>query len=126
MEKKKYYIIITCFVAVALTVYVFWGGGAAVHDILNRIDGITANNVGAGKAVDSAKQDVGDVGNELGAVSGRVGEYAKSAHDIAGEVKDSRELAQRSLELNRRAKQILEAVEQRNKEPTTAGKDKPN
>ena len=125
MEKKKYYIIITCFVAVALTVYVFWGGGAAVHDILNRIDGITANNVGAGKAVNSAKQDVGDVGNELGAVSGRVGEYAKSAHDIAGEIKDSRKLAQRSLKLNRRAKQILEAIEQRNKEPAATGKDKP-
>ena len=126
MEKKKYYIIITCFVAVALTVYVFWGGGATVHDILNRVDGITANNVGAGKAVDSAKQDVGDVGNELGAVSGRVGEYAKSAHDIAGEIKDSRELTQRSLELNRRAKQILEDIEQRNKEPATTCQDKSN
>ena len=126
VEKKKYYIIITCFVAVALTVYVFWGRGAAVHDILNRIDGITANNVGARKAVDSAKQDIGDIGNELGTASGRLGEYAKSAHDIAGEIKDSRELAQRSLELNRRAKQILEDIEQRNKEPTAAGKDKPD
>ena len=125
MEKKKYYIIAGV-VAVALAVYVFWGGGATVHDILNRTDGITANNVGAGKAVDSAKQNVGDVGNKLGAVSGRVGGYAKSAHDIAGEIKDSRELTQRSLELNRRAKQILEYVEQRNKEPATAGEDKPN
>ena len=125
MEKKKYYIVV-CVVSLALAVYVFWGGGATVHDILERIDGITANNVGAGKAVDSAKQDVGDVGNELGAVSGRVGGYAKSAHDIAGEIKDSRELTQRSLELNRRAKQILEAVEQRNKEPATAGKEKAN
>ena len=123
VEKKKYYII-AGIIAVALAVYVFWSGGATVHDILNRIDGITANNVGAGKAVDSAKQDVGDVGNELGTVSGRVGEYAKSAHDIAGEIKDSRKLAQRSLKLNRRAKQILEAIEQRNKEPATAGKDK--
>ena len=125
VEKKNYYII-SGIIAVAIAVYVFWGGGATVHDILNRIDGITANNVGAGKAVNSAKQDVGDVGNELGAVSDRVGGYAKSAHDIAGEIKDSRELTQRSLELNRRAKQILEAVEQRNKEPATAGKDKPN
>ena len=124
MEKKNYYII-SGIIAVAIAVYVFWGGGATVHDILNRIDGITANNERAGKAVDSAKQDVGDVGNELGTVSGRVGEYAKSAHDIAGEIKDSRELAQRSLELNRRAKQILEDIEQRNKEPETAGKDKP-
>lgn len=126
MEKKKYYIVIAGIIAVAIAVYVLFGGGATFHDILNRIDGITANNVGAGKAVDSAKQDVGDVGNELGTVGGRVGEYAKSAHDIAGEIKDSRKLAQRSLELNRRAKQILEAVEQRNKEPATAGKDKPN
>lgn len=125
MEKKNYYII-AGIIAVALAVYVFWGGGATVHDIINRIDGITANNVGAGKAVDSAKQDVGDVGNELGAVSGRVGGYAKSAHDIADEIKDSRELAQRSLEFNRRAKQILEDIEQRNKEPAKAGKDKPN
>lgn len=124
MEKKKYYIIIVFFVVAALAIYVLWGGGATVHDILNRIDGITANNVGAGKAVDAAKQDVGDVGNELGAVSGRVGEYAKSAHDIAGEVKDSRELAQRSLELNRRAKQILEDIGQRNKEPAESDKDK--
>ena len=126
VEKKKYYIIIYCFVTIALAVSVFWGGGATVHDILNRIDGIAANNVGAGKAVDSAKQDVGDVGNELGTVSGRVGEYAKSAHDIAGEIKDSRELAQRSLELNRRAKQILEDIEQRNKETTARIKDKPD
>lgn len=125
MEKKKYYIII-CVVSLAIAIYVFWGGGATVHDILNRIDGITANNVGAGKTVDSAKQDVGDVGNELGTVSGRVGEYAKSAHNIAGEIKDSRELAQRSLDLNRRAKQILEDVEQRNKEPAAAGKYKSN
>ena len=125
MEKKKCYII-TGVVALALAVYVFWGGGAAVHDILNRIDGITTNNIRAGKAVDSAKQDVGDVGNELGAVSGRVGEYAKSAHGIAGEIKDSRELAQRSLELNRRAKQILEDIEQRNKEPAASSKDKSN
>ena len=125
MEKKKYYIIAGV-VAAALAVYVFWGGGATVHDILNRIDGITANNVGAGKTVDSAKQDVGDVGNELGAVSGQVGGYAKSAHDIAGEIKDSRELTQRSIDLNRRAKQILEDVEQRNKEPAEAGKDKSN
>ena len=125
VEKKKCYII-TGVVALALAVYVFWGGGATVHDILNRIDGIAANNFGAGKAVDSAKQDVGDVGNELGTVSGRVGEYAKSAHDIAGEIKDSRELAQRSLELNRRAKQILDGVEQRNKETTARIKDKPD
>ena len=125
MEKKKYYIVIAGIIAGALAVYVFWGRGATVHDILNRIDGITANNVGAGKTVNSAKQDVGDVGNELGGVSKRVGEYAKSAHDIAGEIKDSRELAKRSLELNRRAKQILEDIEHRNKEPETAGKDKP-
>lgn len=125
MEKKNYYIIVGI-IAAALAVYVFWGRGAAVHDILNRIDGITANNVGAGKAVDAAKQDVGDVGNELGAVSNQVGEYAKSAHGIAGEIKDSREIAKRSLELNRRAKQILEAIEQRNKEPAAQGKEKAN
>lgn len=101
-------------------------GGATFHDILNRIDGITTNNVGSGKAVDSAKQSVGDVGNQLGAVSGRVGGYAKSAHEIAGEIKDGRELTQRSLELNRRAKQILEDIEQRNKEPAATNKDKPN
>jgi methyl-accepting chemotaxis protein len=124
VEKNKYYIIV-CIFAVALAVYVLCSGGATFHDILNRVDGITANNVGAGKAVDSVKQDVGDVGNELGAVSGRVGEYAKSAHDIAGEIKDSREIAKRSLELNRRAKQILEDIEQRNKEPAATGKDKP-
>lgn len=123
MEKKNIYVILVV-VLICFAGYLFCRNGATVHDILNRIDGIAANNVGAGKAIDSAKQDVGDVGNELGTVSGRVGEYAKSAHDIAGEIKDSRELAQRSLELNRRAKQILEAVEQRNKEPATAGKDK--
>ena len=124
MEKKKYYIVAGV-AALALAVYVFWGRGATVHDILNRIDGITANNVGAGKAVDSAKQDIGDIGNELGTASGRLGEYAKSAHDIAGEIKDSREIAKRSLELNRRAKQILEDIEQRNKEPAKEKKDKP-
>lgn len=124
MEKKKYYIVIAGIIAVTFAVYVLCGRGATFHDILKRIGGITANNVGAGKAVDSAKQDVGDVGNELGTVSGRVGEYAKSAHDIAGEVKDSRELAQRSLELNRRAKQILEDIGQRNKEPAESDKDK--
>lgn len=123
MEKKNIYSILAV-VLLVLAVYMFCGNGTSIHDILNRIDGIAANNVGAGKAVDSAKQDVGDVGNELGTVSGRVGEYAKSAHDIAGEVKDSRELAQRSLELNRRAKQILEDIGQRNKEPAESDKDK--
>lgn len=126
MEKKKYYIVIAGIIAGALAVYVLCSGGATFHDILNRIGGITANNVGAGKAIDSAKQDVGDVGNELGTVGGRVREYSKSAHDIAGEIKDSRKLAQRSLELNRRAKQILKEIEQRNKEPAAASKDKSN
>lgn len=120
------YYIFAYIIAVAFAVYVLWGRGATFNDILNRIDGITANNVGAGKAVDSAKQDIGDVGNELGAVSGRVGEYAKSANGIASEIKDSRELAQRSLELNRRAKQILKDIEQRNKEPAEAGQYKKN
>ena len=123
VEKKKYYIII-CVVSFAIAIYVFWGRGATVHDILNRIDGITANNVGTGKAVDSAKSNVGNVGNELGAVSDRVAEYAKSAHSITSEIKDSRELSERSLELNRRAKQILENIEQRNKEPATASNGK--
>ena len=125
MEKKKIYSILAV-VLLVLAGYMFCGNGTSVHDILDRIDGITANNERAGAAVDSAKQDVGDVGNELGAVSGRVGEYAKSAHGIAGEIKDSRELTQRSLELNLRAKQILEKIEQRNKEPAAAVKDKSN
>ena len=123
MEKKNIHFILAAILLV-IAGYLFCGNGTSIHDILNRIDGITANNVGAGKAVDSAKQDVGDVGNELGTVGSRVGEYAKSAHDIAGEIKDSREIAKRSLELNRRAKQILEDIEQRNKEPAEAGKDK--
>jgi len=125
VEKNKYYIIV-CIFAVALAVYVLCSGGATFHDILNRVDGITANNVGAGKAVDSTQQSVGDIRNELGTVSNQVGEYAKSAHGIAGEIKDSREIAKRSLELNRRAKQILEAIEQRNKEPAAQGKEKAN
>ena len=124
MEKKNIRFILAAILLV-IAGYLFCGNGTSIHDILNRIDGITANNVGAGKAVDSAKQDVGDVGNELGTVGSRVGEYAKSAHDIAGEIKDSREIAKRSLELNRRAKQILEDIEQRNKEPAATGKDKP-
>ena len=125
MEKKNIYIILAV-VLLVLAGYMFCGNGTSVHDILDRIDGITANNERAGAAVDSAQQNVGDVGNELGTVGGRVGEYAKSAHDIAGEIKDSRKLAQRSLKLNRRAKQILEAIEQRNKEPAATGKEKSN
>ena len=124
MEKKNIHFILVAFLLV-LAGYLFCGNGTSIHDILDRIDGIAANNERAGAVVDSAKQNVGDVGNELRTVSNQVGEYAKSAHDIAGEIEDSRELAKRSLEINRRAKQILEDVEQRNKEPATPGKDKP-
>ncbi len=122
MEKKNIHFILAAILLV-LAGYMLCGNGTSVHDILNRIDGITANNERAGAAVDSAQQNVGDVGNELGTVGNQVGEYAKSAHDIAGEIKDSRELAKRSHELNRRAKQILEDIEQRNKEPATKGKN---
>ena len=125
MEKKNIYSILAV-VLLVLAGYVFCGNGTSIHDILDRIDGITANNERAGAVVDSAKQNVGDVGNELRTVSNQVGEYAKSAHDIADEIKDSRELAKRSLELNRRAKQILEDIEQRNKEPATTCQDKSN
>lgn len=114
MEKKNIHFILAAILLV-IAGYLFCGNGTSIHDILNRIDGITANNERAGAAVDSTQQSVGDIRNELGTVSNQVGEYAKSAHDIAGEIKDSREIAKRSLELNRRAKQILEDIEQRNK-----------
>ena len=124
MEKKNIYSILAV-VLLVIAGYMFCGNGTSIHAILDRIDGITANNERAGAAVDSAKHNVGDVGNELGAVSDRVGDYAKSAYCIASQIADSREITQRSIELNRRAKQILEDIEQRNKEPAKEIKDKP-
>ena len=103
-----------------------FGFGSTDNDLQKRVDGITRDNVRTGELVDSAGQQITDIGNELGAVSDRVGNHERAAADIAGQIKDSRSLTKRSLELNRQAESILAGIEQRNKEPATQGTSKPD
>ena len=122
MSKKTTYIIFALLACLALfcAYDLFSGGNNSVQGTINTI---RDDNVRTGELVDSASSEVNGVANELGDVSNGLGSAAKTSHDIAAEISDSKSIVNRCIELNRQAKSILNDIERTNQNGTQTGKD---
>ena len=127
MEKKKNYIVAGLALMLLAAGWILFGGtGADNNNISDTIQRISDNNARTGQEVDNARQQVAGAAAKAARALERIERSETIAEENARTIAECRELVKQCQYDNRRAKQILEDVEQRNKEPTTSVQDKPN
>lgn len=123
MSKKTTYIIFALLACLGVfCAYDLFSRGTG-NNVDRTVQSITDDNVRAGELVDSASEQLGTIGNGLNDVSEGLANSAAESNRIAVETKNSANLAERCLELNREAKSILNDIERTNQAGTQAGKD---
>lgn len=127
MEKKKYYIVACVIILLLAAGWILFGGtGPDNNNVADTIQRVSDDNKRAGKAVDDAKQEVTGAAANAARTLERIERSTDIVESNSSTIAECRDLVAECQESNRRAKQILEGIELRNKETAAAGKDKSN
>ena len=128
MEKKNIY----CFIAgvilalLAFAVFSWYTGFGRGNDSSAEVtvNDAIKQNAGAGAAVNNSIRELDGIRTGITETESQLGESAASTDRIAAKSRNSRQLIERCLELNRDAKQLITDLEQSDKERSQESKNK--
>ena len=128
MDKKNIYCVIAGIVLALLAIGLFsWYVGVGRTDDSSTevtIDTALKQNAGAGAAVNDSIRELDGIRKGIIETESQLGESAASADRIAVKSRESRQLVERCLELNRETKQLIEDIERTNQARTPQGENK--
>ena len=127
MEKKKYYIGASVIIMLLTAVWILFGGtGTDNNNVADTIQRIGDNNTRAGQEIDGARQQIRGASVNTARARERIERSTDIVESNSSTIAECRQLVRQCQEHNKRAKQIIEDIEQRNKEPAEAVKVKSN
>lgn len=128
MEKKNIYYFVAGVVLalLAFAMFSWYTGSGRGNDSSTEVTVDTAlkQNAGAGAAVADGAKQLDGIRTGIAAAEGKLGESAASADRIAVKSRNSGQLIERCIELNRDAKQLIADLERSDKERSQEGKNK--
>lgn len=128
MEKKNIYCFIAGLVLSLLAVFMFsWYTGSGRTDDSSTevtVNDAIKQNAGAGAAVADGIRELDSIGEGIAATESQLGESAASADRIAVKSRESRQLIERCIELNRETKQLIADLERSNQAGPQKGQNK--
>ena len=128
MDKKNIYCVIVGIVLALLAIGVFsWYTGDGRTDDSSTevtIDTLNQQNAGAGAAVAAASGELDGIRTGITETESQLGESAASADRIAVKSRESRQLIERCIELNRETKQLIADLERSNQAGPQEGQNK--
>ena len=128
MEKKNIYFVVAGIVLALLAVGLFsWYTGSGRTDDSSTevtVDTAIKQNAGAGAAVAAASGELDGIRTGITETESQLGESAASADRLAVKSRESRQLIERCIELNRETKQLITDLEQSNQTRSQEGQNK--
>ena len=128
MEKKNIYCVIAGIVLALLAVGLFsWYTGSGRTDDSSTevtVDTAIKQNAGAGAAVAAASGELDGIRTGITETESQLGESAASADRLAVKSRESRQLIERCIELNRETKQLIADLERSNQAGPQKGQNK--
>ena len=128
MEKKNIYFVVAGIVLALLAVGLFsWYTGSGRTDDSSTevtVDTAIKQNAGAGAAVAAASGELDGIRTGITETESQLGESAASADRLAVKSRESRQLIERCIELNRETKQLIADLERSNQAGPQEGQNK--